>query len=417
MTAALAQPPAWLLQGFRPFFLAAGVWSIIALSLWIAMLSAGLVLPSRFDPLTWHVHEMLFGFVMAAIAGFLLTAIPNWTQRAALSGAPLAALAGLWLLGRLACLFSALVPPWLGIAADVSFPLALLTFVTREIVAAKAWRNLPVILPVGVLGATNLLIHFQADGIADVPSGLGWRLALAATVILVSVIAGRILPAFTRNWLMKRNGSQALPLARLPAPNKWVDIAALVTLHIGLLGWAIAPSFGGIGLLLLVAAALNLWRLIRWRGIATVAEPLLFLLHIAYAWLASGAALLGLTVLGLHLPLGAAVHALSVGAISQMILAVMMRATLGHTGRTLLADRTTVLIFLVINLAAISRVSAGYSGQWLMPILMISAALWVAAFVLFTCHYGPNAPASPADRLIVHTNAHAGCLTLHAAAY
>src|SRR5665213_499244 len=195
--------PAFLTQGVRPFFLAAGLWAAVALALWIVMLVMGIAVPSRFDPLTWHIHEMLFGFVMAAIAGFLLTAIPNWTGRLPVSGGPLALLAALWLLGRIACLVSALVPVWIATAADLTFPVALVGVVLREIIAGRNWRNLAVVAPVSVLGIANLLMHLEANGVA-VPSGLGWRLGLAAVIVLISVMAGRIVPSFTRNWLAKR---------------------------------------------------------------------------------------------------------------------------------------------------------------------------------------------------------------------
>ena len=159
---------------------------------------------------------MLFGFVMAAIAGFLLTAIPNWTGRLPVSGSPLALLAGLWLLGRVACLLSALAPPWIAITADLSFPVVLVGVVAREIVVGRNWRNLPMVAPVSVLGIANLLMHLEADGVA-VPSGLGWRLGLATVIVLISVMAGRIVPSFTRNWLAKRPGSD------LPGGHGWVD--------------------------------------------------------------------------------------------------------------------------------------------------------------------------------------------------
>ncbi len=300
--------PAFLTQGFRPFFLAAGLWSAVALALWIFMLVTGVAPPSRFDPLSWHIHEMLFGFVMAAIAGFLLTAIPNWTRRLPVSGAPLALLVGLWALGRVACLVSSLVPAWLAIAADLSFPALLVGVAAREIVAGQNWRNLPMVAPVAVLGVANLLMHLEADGIA-IPSGLGWRLGLAAVVVLISVVAGRIVPSFTRNWLAKRAG------ADFPAVDKGIDRAALGLLHAGLFGWALFPSFRAIGLVLLLGAALNFWRLLRWRGGATAAEPLLFILHVGYAWLVLGAALLGLSMLDADLPQSAAIHALTAGAI------------------------------------------------------------------------------------------------------
>lgn len=374
--------PAIFTQGFRPFFLAAGLWSAVALALWIVMLTTGIALPSRFDPLTWHIHEMLFGFVMAAITGFMLTAIPNWTHRLPVSGGPLALLAGLWLLGRVACLVSALLPPWTAAAADLSFPVVLAVVIAREIIAGRNWRNLPMVAPVCILGIANLLMHLEAGGVG-VPPGLGWRLGLAAVIVLVSVMAGRIVPSFTRNWLAKRQG------ADLPAVHGWIDRVALGTLHAGLVGWAFLPDFHPIGLLLCIGAAFNLWRLLRWRGAATTAEPLLLVLHVGYAWLVLGAAMLGLEVLGIDLPLSAAIHTLTAGAIGTMILAVMTRAIRGHTGRDLSADRVTHLIYVLVALAALTRIAASFGAAWTRPLLIVSACLWIAAFAGFVLSYGP----------------------------
>lgn len=373
--------PAILTQGFRPFFLAASFWAAAALALWIVMFATGTALPSRFDPLTWHIHEMLFGFVMAAIAGFLLTAIPNWTRRLPVSGGPLALLVGLWLLGRIVCLTSAFVSPWIAVAADLSFPVALVAVAAREIVAGRNWRNLPLLAPVIVLGMANLLMHLEAEG-TSLSSGLGWRLGLAAVIMLISVVAGRIVPSFTRNWLAKRPG------ASLPAGHGWIDRVALGVLHAGLVGWACIPEFRPIGLLLVLGAGLNLWRLLRWRGSATAAEPLLLILHIGYAWLVLGVALLGLALLGVDLPQSAAIHALTAGAIGTMILAVMTRATRGHVGRDLSADRLTCLIFILVTLATIARVAAAFLATWMMPVIVVSSCLWIAAFGTFVLGYG-----------------------------
>jgi uncharacterized protein involved in response to NO len=374
--------PAVLTQGFRPFFLAAGFWSIAALVIWIVMLATGSSLPSRFDPLSWHVHEMIFGFVMAAIAGFLLTAIPNWTRRLPISGRPLALLVNLWLLGRLICLVSALVPFWLSVAVDLSFPAVLVAVAAREIVAGRNWRNLPMVVPVAVLGIANLLMHLEAEGFA-LPAGLGWRLGLTAVIILISVVAGRIVPSFTRNWLTKHGASQ------LPSAHGLVDRAALGILHLGLLGWVFDLEARTVGAMLLLGAGLNLWRMLRWRGSATAAEPLLLVLHIGYAWLAVGAGLLGLATLGVVVPLSAAIHALTAGAIGTMILAVMTRTTLGHTGRSLSANRVTGLIYILVGLAAVVRVAAAFTADWIMPLLIASACFWIAGFGIFLLSYGP----------------------------
>lgn len=377
-----ARNPAILSQGFRPFFLVAGLWAATAVALWIVMLTTGFTLPSRFDPVAWHIHEMFFGFVMAAIAGFLLTAIPNWTRRLPVSGPPLALLAGLWFLGRIACMGSALAPAWIAAAADLSFPVALAGVAGREIIAGRNWRNLSTLAPVIVLGVANLLMHLEAGGVL-LPPGLGGRIALAATIVLISVMGGRIIPSFTRNWLAKRAGEE------LPAPHGWIDRAALGVLHAGLFMWAFVPDFLGAGLVILFGAALNLWRLLRWRGAATSAEPLLFILHIGYAWLVLGVVLLGLTSVGANLPPGAAIHALTAGAIGTMILAVMTRVSRGHTGRELSSDRVTSLLYVLVTAGAIARVAAAFSVDWMMTLLVAASVLWIAAFGGFVLSYGP----------------------------
>ena len=374
--------PVFLTQGFRPFFLAAGLWAAAALTLWIVVLATGTALPSRFDPLSWHIHEMLFGFVMAAIAGFLLTAIPNWTKRLPIRGFSLALLAGLWLLGRIACLISALVPAWLAVAADLAFPAMLAIVVAREIITSKNWRNLPIVASVTVLGIANLLMHLEADSVA-VPPGLGWRLGLAAVIVLISVMAGRIVPSFTRNWLAKRQ------IVNLPAAPGAIDRAALGVLHVGLFTWVFLPEFQPVGVILLLGAALNLWRLLRWCGAATAAEPLLLVLHVGYGWFVLGVALLGFAMLDPDLPQSAAIHALTVGTIGTMTLAVMTRATRGHTGRALAADHATIAIYLLVNVAAIVRVAAGIGETWTTPLLVASGILWIGAFALFVLCYGP----------------------------
>jgi uncharacterized protein involved in response to NO len=378
---AAAAAPVFLRQGFRPFFLAACIWAAVALALWIVLFVGGVSLPSRFSPLAWHIHEMLFGFVMAAIAGFLLTAVPNWTGRLPVRGLPLAALAALWLVGRTACLFSAFFPDWLVLVADLSFPVALIAVITREIVTGRNWRTLPMIVPVAVLGIPNLLMHLETFGVA-LPAGLGWRLGIASVVILISVVAGRIVPSFTRNWMAKRGFD-------LPAPHGLVDRIALGVLHTGLLAWVFLPAADAVGLILVAGGALNLWRLLRWRGGRAVDELLLLVLHVGYAWLVAGVVLLGLSILVPSVPQSSAIHALTAGAMGTMILAVMTRAPRGHTGRELSADGVTALIYLLVTLAAMTRVAAAFAAQLYVPLLIFSAVCWIAAFGAFILSYGP----------------------------
>ncbi len=379
-TASATRLPAILSLAFRPFFLLGSLWAALAILLWMGMLGGHLTLPSRFDPLSWHIHEMLFGWILAAVAGFLLTAIPNWTGRPPVRGALLAILAGLWLAGRVACAISALLPWWLSMVADLAFPVALCALAWRDIIAAGNRRNLPMPVPVALLAAANLAMHLRLLGL-DVPQGLDWRLALAAVSILVSVIGARIIPAFTRNWLLSQRSKLQ------PGSSRWLDISATASLHSGLLAWAIFPQVRLIGVLLLVAAALNLARVLRWRGNATLAEPLLSVLHLGYLWLIAGTALLGLSVLGLTVLQVGAIHALTAGAMGTMVLAVMTRVSLGHTGRSLRADRRTSLIYLTISAAALCRIAATWMTDASL-LLSLSASFWMAAFLLFISRYG-----------------------------
>jgi uncharacterized protein involved in response to NO len=374
--------PPLLTTGFRPFFLAAAAWSAASLALWLSLLASGIDLPSRFDPMSWHIHEMLFGFIMAAIGGFLLTAIPNWTNRAPIAGTPIAVLAALWLLGRFVCLISAFIPGWLAPVADLAFAVALEAVAARELVAAGNRRNYPLLAPVIVLAIANLLMHLQSLGVA-IPIGLGWRLGVAAVIVLISVIGGRIVPAFTRNWLMTRGSPD------LPSPAGILDRVALGTLHVGMIGWAFLPDWPPMGIVLLAAAGLNAARLVRWRGVATLPEPMLLVLHVGLLWLVAGVALLGLSLLTNSVPPAAAVHALTAGAMGTMTLAVMTRAILGHTGRALHADAPTITLFALVSTAAVLRMAAAWAIEAQADLIEFAGLAWIGAFALFLGKYGP----------------------------
>jgi uncharacterized protein involved in response to NO len=371
--------PLWTL-GFRPFFLAAAAWAALALLLWIIALQSGASLPSQFDPLSWHIHEMLFGFVPAAIAGFLLTAIPTWTGRPPIQGRLLAGLAGIWFFGRMAVLLSSELPTWLTGIIDVSFLFLLSAIAAYEIAISRNRRNMAIPLPILVLAVANLLMHLEAAGVA-VPAGLGWRLGLAAITVLISVIGGRIIPAFTRNWLNSRNPQAVL------APHGLVDSAGMGLLHGGLIGWALVPDSKPVGVLLILAAIANFLRLLRWKGVLTLAEPLLAILHVGFLWLVGSAALLGASMLTDRIPISAAIHAMTAGTIGTTVLAVMTRVSLGHTGRILHADHTTSLIYVLVTVAAVARVFAPFEQGHYTVLLEASAALWIGAFAAFGIRY------------------------------
>jgi uncharacterized protein involved in response to NO len=368
--------------GFRPFFLGASVWAALAIPLWLAAYAGGLVTPTLLPPVVWHVHEMVFGFAAATVAGFLLTAIPNWTGRMPLQGMPLAMLVSLWAIGRLAVLFSGKIGAPAAAVADLSFPLAFLLVVAREIFAGKNWRNLPMLVALSLLLVGNLLVHLEALGFAA-SAELGNRIGLVTLFMLISLVGGRIIPSFTQNWLTKIR-----PEVAPPARESRFDLAVLVVTSLALANWAIAPDAQLTSWAALIAGIASVWRLSRWRGLRTSGEPLLLILHIGYAWLAFGLLLLGADGLYPVLPQTAAWHALTVGAVGTMTLAVMTRVSLGHTGRPLTAGPGTQTIYVLITLAAVLRVLAPLAGDRTLLVLTLASADWSAGFGLFAILYG-----------------------------
>lgn len=368
--------PALFSFGFRPFFLFGAAWAALSVPIWVWSFLGGAAPIAHRD---WHVHEMLFGVLGAIVAGFLTTAVPNWTGRMPVIGAPLAGLVGLWFAGRLAMLGEF----WLGPAAAVIDVLFLLVFagvIWREVVEGRNWRNLPVCGLVTVFALANVAFHVDA---AVWRTGVGERLALAAIAMLLTLIGGRITPSFTRNWMKARR------LAPEPATFSRVDQVALALTGVGGLGWAVFPDSPVTGALLAAAGAANLVRLARWRGWAAAREPLVWILHAGYAWLGVGLLLLGASRLFEVAPRTTGVHAITAGAVGVMTLAVMTRATRGHTGRPLVADRATVAIYLAINAAAVLRLVAAFPTSQQPLLLSASAALWALAFGGFALSYAP----------------------------
>jgi uncharacterized protein involved in response to NO len=375
------QGPALLAAGFRPFFLLAGLAATAAIPLWLLAFTGMLALPSAFPPLVWHGHEMVFGFGEATLAGFLFTAIPNWTGRMPLQGAPLAWLALLWALGRVAVACSDWTGAGVAAVLDLGFPVALVAVVARELITGRNWRNLPILAALGALLAADLLVHLGVLGLAPT-ARLGNRLGVAVLLTLISLMGGRLAPSFTRNWL-----ARALPGAPPPAPFGALDRAALGITVLALLLWAADPDATATAWAALVAGALLLARLARWQGWRTWREPLLFVLHLGYAWLAAGFLLLGAAGLSGIVPVSDAAHALTAGAIGTMTLAVMTRATRGHTGRPLHADPGTSAAYALVSVAALLRLAVPLSGAAALSVLALAGAAWSGAFALFVALY------------------------------
>ncbi len=376
--------PAILTYGFRPFFFGAGLWAALAMALWVLMLSGQMALPTAFDAVSWHAHEFLYGYLGAVIAGFLLTAVPNWTGRLPIVGWRLGALAALWLAGRAAVLVSANLSAGLVAVVDLSFPLVLATVTAREIVAGKNWRNLIVLGMLVVFSLGNALFHWESARGAYAAQGLGFRLGLGAGIMMVAVIGGRIVPSFTRNWLVK-HGSGTLPVP----PMQRFDRLALLILLAALTLWVLLPNANITGAALVLAGILHLVRLGRWAGHRTLAEPLVTVLHVGYAFLPFGALVLGVEILAQG-PFGmaAAQHLLMGGAIGLMTLAVMTRATLGHTGQPLAAGRGTIAIYAAFVLAVLTRVVAGAWPAHAAVLNTMSGLMWIGAFASFAVLYG-----------------------------
>lgn len=368
--------PALFSLGFRPFFLMGSAWAAISVPVWVWSYLSGSSVAVHRD---WHIHEMLFGFMAAIIVGFLTTAVPNWTGRMPVAGRPLGALAGLWLAGRIAMLAQAAIGP-AAAAIDSAFLLVFAAVVWREVLAGGNRRNLPVCALVTLLALANIVFHINVAAGSD---PLGERMALAAGTVLIALIGGRIIPSFTANWLKARGST------KLPAPFSGIDKIAMAATVLAALAWVMAPSADAAGVLLVAAGLGSGVRLIRWKGWLAAREPLVWILHLGYGWLAVGQLLLGGSVLTPSIPLSAGVHALTAGAIGVMTLAVMTRASRGHTGFPLAAGWLTTSLYASVLGAAACRVGAPFAGPAMPGLMAISAALWVVAFGGFAIGYGP----------------------------
>lgn len=367
--------PTLFSYGFRPFFLAAIVFGLIIIPLWVTVYLGHLELNSVFPALDWHIHEMLFGYTAAVISGFLFTAIPNWTGRMPIRGWPLMLLLGIWILGRLAMAGILGLGPLLVMIVDCTFLAAICLVIAIEVIAGRNWRNLMVIVPVMLFLCANIVFHTEV--MIQGSSDYGRRLGIAVVVFLITLIGGRIIPSFTRNWLVKTNPGP------LPIAFNRFDAVCLLSGAAALIGWVALPDTQITGGLLIATAALHLLRLARWQGLRTITSPLLLILHIAYAFIPIGLLALGVgaSTAGLHL--------LGIGAIVGMTIAVIIRATLGHTGRPLQVGSSVIWAFALLIIAAILRSAAATVQIFGLSGLNISAGLWALGFSIILIRIGP----------------------------
>ncbi len=372
--------PIILAYGFRPFFLAAGIWAVLAMGFWIGALMASLPIGGAYGGPAWHAHEMLFGYTSAALAGFLLTAIPNWTGRLPVSGAPLALLFVVWLAGRLVLIAPDSIGLPLAIAVDSAFLPLLLAICMREIIAGRKWRDLKVLAGIAALGLAN--IGFHALIIVGDDPAMASRLAVSAYIMLIGIIGGRIVPSFTRNWLARRE------LTALPTPYNHFDTLTQLVGLAGLAFWVTLPDHAATTPVAALAGLLHVARLSRWRGWKTGAEPLVLVLHLAYFFVPLGFFAVSLVPQGLLDP-ASALHVFTVGGIGLMTLAVMSRATRGHTGLPLTAPWPTSLSYGCLFLAALLRPAAMLVPDHYGTLIALGGLFWMLAFGLYLCEYAP----------------------------
>jgi uncharacterized protein involved in response to NO len=372
--------PSMLSHGFRPFFLLAGLFAFVSMAVWIATLSFGWPIGGSYGAWNWHAHEMLFGYTGAALAGFLLTAIPNWTGRLPVSGAPLLALVLLWLAGRVAMASPDTIGLITAAAIDASFVPVLTTIAGREILAGRNWKNLKVLAVLVALSGAGIAFHIMValNGEASAVS----RLTVGIFTVLIVIVGGRIIPSFTRNWLAKESS----PV--LPRPFSGFDQVSIAMLIPALLAWVF---LGGpiAAALCFIASGLHLIRLMRWAGWRTAEEPLLLVLHIAYGFVPLGLFCVGLAELDLVAD-PSALHVLTVGAIGVMTFAVMTRASLGHAGRRLTASLGTSIAYLALILSAVIRPFAELAVSHYHLLLSLAGVAWLTAFALFLAEYTPT---------------------------
>lgn len=392
------QPP-FLSYGFRPFFLLASLYAAFAILAWTGWLLAHdlpgvlIVPPFSAAPHLWHGHEMVFGYSAAVLAGFMLTAVPSWTGARRIAGPPLAFLAALWLAGRVAVWFSASLPGFAVAVIDIAFLPVLGAMVAAGLMVRPAPRNLVFLVFLLLLAVANGVIHAEWMGLVEDMASRALSAAIMLLALMVAIIGGRIVPAFTRNVLIMRGGTA------LPRSFARVDQLAIGSLAVLVALTALGIEGPASAFAAFIAAAAHGVRLGFWRGLATLNSPILWSLHLAYGFLVLALAALGLAHLGTGLGVTSAMHLLSVGAIGGMTLAVMSRVALGHTGRILSVARPIALAYVLLAASALVRgLGVEFLPDHYIAMLVTAGTLWIAAFAVFAVLYVPILTGPPVPK-------------------
>ena len=369
--------------GFRPFFLGAGLVAVLLIPWWAASYAFGVPLGTSWPPTLWHGHEMLFGFIVAAIAGFLLTAVPSWTGARGFAGWPLALVSGLWLLGRIAVATSRFWPLPVVATLDLAFLPALAALVSPPLVRARN-RNTPLLAVLAAFWATDVAFYWGLYHRNDGASLHALILGIDIVLLLITVIGGRIVPAFTASALKQRGVAGTV--------RAWPGVTELAvgSMIAVVLSDLFVPDGTIAGVIAALAAVMQVARLAQWRTLQTLRQPIVWVLHLAYVWLPLGLTLKAAALLTGAAPAAFWLHALTIGAAATMILAVMTRASLGHTGRPLVVRPVIAVAYLLLTTAGLVRVFGFAALPIRYPEVIVAAAfLWTAAFVLFTWIYAP----------------------------
>ena len=386
---AITRGQAFFSYGFRTFFLIAGFYGATAMAiwaLWFALLDVASALVSDLPllPQQLHAHEMIFGYTTAVIAGFLLTAIPSWTNASPLQGTGLKILLAIWLAGRVAIACSPWVPIEVVTFFDLLFVPALMVPATLGLMQKPAPRNLIFLGLLTFFWLGNLLAYSELLGWTLNGIATGHLLALDTTILLISIVAGRVTPSFTLN-VLRSEGHDRLPLSY-----PLLDGAAIISVAAVLVADLIWPGEWVTGAVAVLASIVNLVRLFLWRGFATRHSPILWILHVSYLWIVIGLALKGASLLSGLFDDVAAMHALWVGGVGGMTIGVMSRAALGHTGRPLKAPQPIVIAYVLISVAAVLRITGAiFLVDYYVSLMIAAALIWTFAFSLFVWIFWP----------------------------
>lgn len=367
----------FLKGGFRPFFVGASTFAIFAMVIWLLSLFSGLSLGGVFEGVLWHRHEMLFGFAGAGLAGYILTALPNWTKRKPIGPLPLLGLFILWLVARIFNFVAKEEALMIGMVIDSAFYFILGFYVLYEEIRAKSYRNIAmaiIIILFAVFDVIDYLLHF--DTTQPIYG------AISLIVVLISIIGGRIVPEYTKNYLISKGKTD-----KLPKPTDKFDIAVVSLTAIVLFGWASTeiPIFG---YAMFVCAILNIIRMERWRAESAVGEILVLVMHVSYFFIPLGLVLLGFGALGIF-SVNAGLHTFAIGAIALMVLSVKTRISQGHEKEHLEASKLAIISYVAIILSTIFRVLTTMNFFPYTAGILMAGSLWIIAFLVFLIEYLP----------------------------